>query len=75
MSLSELEKVFQFNHNGYVFDIKRNKRKDCFLSNIVNTNNTEYTEKIIPIKRVFLTLKGAKSHALDMINLNTQNNG
>lgn len=64
---TEIEKVYNFNVSGFTFSIKRNKRKDVFLGLITNTNNTKYIERIQPIKRVFLTIKGAKNHAIEMI--------
>lgn len=63
-------KTFEFNFNGYTFTVERNKRKDCFLGIITNTNNNDYIEKIIPSRRLFLTLKGAKEHALELISKN-----
>lgn len=67
MSLSNIEKVFECNYNGYTFRIERNGRKDCKLSMITNSNNTQYIEKIVPIRSWFLTLKAAKNHAIEMI--------
>lgn len=67
MSLSNIGKVFSYNFNGYTFKVERNGRKDCYLSMITNTNNTQYNEKIMPMQSWFLTLKGAKNHAMEMI--------
>ena len=63
---TEIEKTWNLDVNGYNFTIKRNKRKDVFLSKIIiDTKNKGY----IGVRREhFLTLKGAKQHALQMIN-------
>lgn len=63
---TQIEKTWNIEINGYTFSIERNKRKDVFLSKIiVDTKNKGF----IGIKKQhFLTLKGAKQHALEMIN-------
>lgn len=63
---TEIEKTWNLDINGYTFSIQRNKRKDVFLSTvIVDTKNKGF---IGTQKQHFLTLKGAKAHALFMIN-------
>lgn len=63
---TDIEKQWDFEVNGFTFTVKRNKRKDCFLSFLVNTNGID---RIVPIKSCFLTLKGAKHHAVAMIKM------
>jgi hypothetical protein len=70
---TEIEKVLNFEIKGYSFKIERNKRKDVFLGIITNNNNTSFIERIQPIRVVFLSIKGAKNHAIDMINIETKN--
>ena len=63
---TQIEKTWNLEINGYTFTIQRNKRKDVFLSyTIVDTKNKGF---IGTRKQDFLTLKGAKKHALEMIN-------
>ena len=66
-SLSEVVRNYNYNISGYTFTIQRTARKDNFLSVIINENNKDYKESIHPKRTVFLTLKGAKKHALEMI--------
>lgn len=66
---TDIEKVWNMNIEGFTFKIERNKRKDVFLGCITNTNNTEYIDKIYPKQVHFLTLKKAKLHAIEMINV------
>lgn len=62
---TQIEKTWNLEINGYTFSIERNKRKDVFLSKIiVDTKNKGY---IGTRRQFFLTLKGAKKHALEMI--------
>lgn len=63
---TDIEKTWNLDINGYTFTIQRNKRKDVFLSKIItDTKNKGF---IGTRKQHFLTLKGAKSHALEIIN-------
>lgn len=62
-------KIYNYNYKGFTFSIERNYRNDNFLSLITNTNNTAYRERIIPIRQMFLTLKKAKQHAIEMIQM------
>lgn len=71
---TDIEKSWNFEANGYTFTVSRNKRKDYFLGVITNENNKENIEGIWPIRTLFMTLKGAKQHALYMIGLQSDSN-
>lgn len=65
---TDIEKTWNFNIDGFEFNIRRNKRKDVFLSDI-NRGCFTLTSK----KTVFMTLKGAKQEALKLIEIHKSN--
>lgn len=67
-----MEKTFTYEYRNFTITIFRNKRKDCFLQSIKGDVNGKDKYIILPENvfglSLFLTLKGAKNKAIELIN-------
>lgn len=69
MKMTDIEKVFKFSLSGYIVNIERNVRKDCFLSIFIeNPEAYEYPEVLICNgAKLHMTVKSAKNMAIKII--------
>lgn len=70
---SEIEKVFLYDYKDYQIKIERNYGKDCFLSihQIKNLPEHQRPEVLIckGVQTVFLTIRGAKTQGIKIIDV------